>query len=159
MSILGIDPGSRMAGVAVVESPNELLLTDVWTPSHRKLEFDEKLYEFYRFILARINSSKPRLAVVELVAVSRNTGTVRTLGRYEGAAIIACRVSGIPIVEKRASTARKEALGKGDMNKDDVYKVVKRTFPDHEFRTKKLGGTDETDAVVLACSELKGGDA
>lgn len=105
---------------------------------------------YYHWLVELAGLWRPDMALVELVAVHRNMNTVRVLARYEAASIIALKTSKVLTMQGRVSKARLIALGKGNLSKEEAYAAVCLREPQHEWRTPKKGGMDETDAYVLA---------
>jgi Holliday junction resolvasome RuvABC endonuclease subunit len=151
MRVGGVDPSSTSAGFAVVEN-GKVLFTDVWVPSSKHLSSHQKLYEYSEYLKLLLKAWQLDMLVIELVAVSRNIGTVRLLARYEGAAILAAKELNIMVKEHRVMQARAIVFGHGDISKRDAYKQIVSDHPYHSFRkpTKGQGGEDETDAVAMA---------
>jgi Holliday junction resolvasome RuvABC endonuclease subunit len=56
---------------------------------------------------------------------------------------------GLVVIETRATSARKAALGNGGLAKDKVWEIMRKRYPEL-FAPKTRGGLDECDALVLA---------
>lgn len=90
------------------------------------------------------------MACVEFLSVERNAQTTRKVSHFQAISVLACKQAHLVVIEGRVSSARAEALGRGDIKKEDAHEQVKKMFPQHKFKAVNRGGMDETDAVVLA---------
>lgn len=148
MRVLGIDPSSTLCGLALVVDGD---LVDTWTWKKQEGKSGPwNLYDYFTFVMRVADASRPQMAVVESLSVERNAVTARKVSHYQAASVLACKEMGIMTVEARVSSARKEALGRGNMSKDEAFQAIKKMFPKHKFKAKTSGGYDETDATVLA---------
>lgn len=90
------------------------------------------------------------MACIEFLSVERNAQTTRVVSHYQGASSIACKYQGLMVIEARVTSARKEVLGNGALAKDKVFTEIRKRYPDHDFGRFDNGGSDKTDALVLA---------
>ena len=148
MRVIGIDPSSSVCGVAVCDG-EELLWTDIWKKTAHKSDA-WNLYDYFRWLSAKLTESEAHMACVEFLRVDRNVQAVRMISHYQAVSALASKMSGMVVIEAHVKTARKEALGRGDYSKDQAWDIVKKRFSDHTFHAKNSGGTDEADAIVLA---------
>lgn len=150
MRVLGIDPSSSCCGVAVVEDGN-LLVVDAWhRPTHGSAP--EKLWIYYSWLRSYVAISKIDMACVEYLSVERNALATRLVSHYQAASVLACKEYGIVVVEARVTSARKAALGAGNIPKDLCFDRIRKMFPNIDFGTKGKtnGSMDKSDATVLA---------
>lgn len=148
MKVLGLDPSKNSAGGAIVDD-GDLTMTMVWKPDDRKSDAFN-LHMYFKRVRQVIRAEKPDMACVESLSVERNAKTTRVVSHYQAASVLACKEEGLLVIEARVSSARREALGNGGMGKEEAHKAVKKMFPGHKFKNIDAGGTDETDATVLA---------
>lgn len=158
--VIGIDASSSMTGVALVEG-DDLIDTWVWEKDKSKSGI-WNLNSYFRWLRDLLVESweEPRgkvglamranMACIEYLTVSQNAQTTRVLSHYQAASVLACKEVGVTVIEGRVSSARREALGRGNMSKDECWNEIRRRYPDYRFRPKTRGGMDETDAIVLA---------
>lgn len=155
MKCLGIDPASGISAAALVNGKQELEKTFVWKKTESKSDA-WNLHDYYHWLLDVIQNpfggTIAEMACVEFLKVSRNAQTTRKLSHYQAASVLACKESGLVVIEASASEARKEALGRGDLSKEDAFKQVKKLYPGHKFLRADQGGYDESDATVLGRS-------
>jgi len=144
--VIGIDPGSHSAGIAVTEGHEVLYSNTIDSLTNAKWDdndLGDLMVEFMLAVQEAIETYKPELMVVELTSVPNNMHTNKLLAYWEAAAIIAGSMSGIFIKRMRTKEARKLALGKGDMKKESAINMVCDFFniryPD-----------DEAEAIMFA---------
>jgi crossover junction endodeoxyribonuclease RuvC len=148
MKIAGIDPSSSITGVALVEN-NNLLLTDAWYKPKNGSSSD-RLVDYFLWLQSWLSANKPDIVVIEFLSVVRNAEAVRVISHYQAASALVCKLRGLLIIEGRVTSARKAALGKGNMSKEEAYKKVKAMYPSHNWGRINDGGADRADALVLA---------
>ncbi len=152
MKIAGIDPSSSCTGVAIIENDN-LISTDAWYKPKNKSSPD-RLVDFFLWMQHWLSYNSPDVAVVEFLSVVRNAEATRVISHYQSISVLVCKLRNILVIEARVTSARKAALGKGNLSKEDSYKMIKKMYPLHTFKGPKSGGSDETDSVVLALAGL-----
>lgn len=151
MRVLGIDPSSSITGNALIRHNGEERLlehTNVWK-KNPKWSAPRNLYDYYVWQCDEIKGCNPDLVSIESLSVVRSAKTTRVLSHYQAAAVLAAKTCRVTVVEMRVSSARLEALGRGNASKDEAHEMVKKLFPGHKFLAKSSGGYDETDAAVL----------
>lgn len=151
MRVLGIDPSSAICGVALLNHKGEKpQIEHTWTWHKNKSKSSPwNLADYYEW-LTHICAFDIDMACVEFLSVERNAQTTRKVSHYQAVSALACKQNGLMVIEARVSSARKEALGRGDLPKEAAWQAVKKLYPDWEFQRADRGGYDEADAVVLA---------
>ena len=150
MKIVGIDPSSSVCGVAITEDKN-LLLTDAWKKDKSK-SYSENLVSYFIWLQSFIGYYGPDIAIIEFLSVVRNAEATRKIAHFQSISSLVCKLKGLMVIEARATSARKAALGRGNMSKKECFEVIKKMYPDHKFQRFDTSGADETDAVVLSLS-------
>lgn len=148
MRVLGIDPSSSCCGLAWVEGTT-LLHTTNWKPTKGKSGV-WNLANYAEWLATEIRQSPAHLACVEFLSVMQNAQSTRLISHYQAVSGLVCKQANLVVIEGRVSSARKEALGRGNMSKEEAWQAVKKMYPDHKFANKTTGGMDETDATTLA---------
>jgi crossover junction endodeoxyribonuclease RuvC len=148
LKIAGIDPSSSCCGVALLEN-NNLLLTDAWLKTKNKSS-SENLVDYFVWLQNWLAYNKPDVAIIEFLSVVRNAEATRKIAHYQAISSLVCKLRGMMVIEARATSARKAALGKGNLSKRECFDQIKKKFPDHKFKRFDGSGADETDATVLA---------
>lgn len=124
--ILGIDPGSRITGIGVIDTDGQrtqhvysagLRLGDNPLPERLGLIFTE--------ISAVIRQYRPDEMGIENVFVSNNASSALKLGQARGAAICAGVVLQLPVHEYSPKQIKQAVVGKGAADKTQVQHMVK----------------------------------
>lgn len=154
MKVLGIDPASGLTGVALLDHDNDCRLVKTWVWEKTKSKSDaHNLMSYYDWLSGVVKNpfggTVAPMACVEFLKVTKNAQTVRKLSHYQAVSVLACKHAGLMVIETAVSSARKEALGKGNLSKEESFALIKKRYPDHEFRRADKGGMDESDAIVL----------
>lgn len=153
--ILGIDPGSRFTGYAVLTEEKGKLIAlrcDVLKMSHMEDHSDRLKYIFDQ-ISGIIKSNKPTTCAVETPIYGVDPQAMLKLGRAQAAAILAIKNCGLPAFEYYPKVVKKAITGNGNASKEQVAfmlnKMVK--LPDEKLKN------DATDALAVAwCHYMKG---
>lgn len=124
--IIGIDPGSRITGIGVIETDGQrthhvyshgLRLGDAALP--------ERLGRIFTEVSAIIREYRPDEMGIENVFVSNNPASALKLGQARGAAICAGVVLQLPVFEYSAKQIKQATVGKGGADKTQVQHMVK----------------------------------
>ena len=152
MKIAGIDPSSSCCGVALTED-QKLLRTDAW---HKPKTGSppERLVDYFLWLQSWLAAYEPDVVVIEFLSVVRNAQATRVISHYQAVSALACKLRGIMVIEARVTSARKNALGKGNMSKEEAYKQIKNMFSSEDWGRINNGGADRADATVLALAGL-----
>lgn len=142
--IIGVDPGSRASGIAIVEGHKLLVSRQIIMQKAETTEtLGNELKSFYLLILHLMRDYEPTLLVVEHTNVFRNMNTTKLLTYFEAAAIMAATEYGSLVERVRTKQARKAVLGRGDLDKKGVLYEIGQRY-EREFKE------DEAEAVVFA---------
>lgn len=151
MRVIGVDPGSRACGYAVVESSgNELRYIESGTivpPADSSLP--KRLNIIYKGITGVIDKFSPTCMSIEEIFFAKNAKSAIKLGQARGVAILAAANKEL-VVNEYAPTKIKLALtGKGRANKLEVQKMLLLLLGVNKFQS-----TDESDAVATAICHI-----
>ncbi len=124
--ILGIDPGSRITGIGIIDSDGRHS-KHVFSTCIRlgNAPFPERLGAIYRQIEAIIIEHKPQQMAIEDVFIAKNPASALKLGQARGAAICATVMQNIPVHEYSAREIKLATVGKGNADKSQVQHMVK----------------------------------
>lgn len=153
MKIAGVDPSSSCTGVALTENDN-LILTDAWYKPKNKSS-PECLVDYFLWLQSWISANEPDIAVIEFLSVVRNAEATRIISHYQAISVLVCKLRGKMVIESRVTSARKAALGKGNLSKQESYNIIKKRFPQEDWGRIDNGGADRSDALILALAGLK----
>lgn len=146
--MLGIDPGSRIAGYGVVERGKTGLLNlchgmielDPQTP------FSVRLFELSRSISLIIGKYRPDAVSVETVFYSKNFKSAVILGHVRGACLLAAAAADISVFEYAPAKIKQAVTGYGAADKVQVQRMVRLLL--------KLSEEPEPDAADALASAI-----
>ena len=126
MRILGIDPGSRITGIGIIESDGRYS-QHIYSTCIRlgNDSFPKRLGRIYKEIEAIIQEYQPQQMAIEDVFLSKNPSSALKLGQARGAAICATVMQDTPVFEYSAREIKQAVAGKGNADKTQVQQMVK----------------------------------
>lgn len=126
MRILGIDPGSRITGIGIIESDGQHS-QHVFSTCIRlgNDSFPIRLGKIYKEIEFIIQEYQPEQMAIEDVFLAKNPSSALKLGQARGAAICATVMKSIPVFEYSAREIKLAVVGKGNADKSQVQHMVK----------------------------------
>jgi crossover junction endodeoxyribonuclease RuvC len=150
--VLGIDPGSRVAGYGVVEEKGSRITAvgfGVVKPpqtadANLRLKY---IFEAFAEIIAEYN---PGEIAVENVFFAVNARSALVLGQARGAALLPALIAGLPVHEYSALQVKKALVGAGRAEKSQVALMVCRILGMREIPKPE----DVTDALGVAVCHL-----
>ena len=150
MRILGIDPGSQIMGIGVIDAKGNAA-KHVFSESLRlpKGDLPPRLACIFQRLEKVIEKFQPDLMAVEKVFLAKNPQAALTLGHARGAAILAGVNVGLPIHEYSATEIKKTVVGRGRADKSQVQHMVKVLL-----NIRAPLGVDESDALACAICHI-----
>lgn len=155
--VIGVDPGTRVTGVAVLEE-NRIRIRPVEFEAIKpdgKLAMENRLFVVFQRTLALVNHFRPHYVVVERAFVKRDVRAAFAVEGARTAVILAALHSQATIVQLAAAAARKAVLLKGDATKRDVRAAVLRLLGESSTHWQALP-LDVSDAAALAIAKIQG---
>lgn len=153
ITVIGIDPGSRLTGWGVVgETSGVLRLLEcgtIQTTAGKDVPFSERLARIYHELAAVLARHAPQEAAVEQVFAAKNLASALKLGQARGVAVAACAARGIPVHDYEPSLVKKSLVGTGGAEKSQVSFMVARLLG-----VKAHWGPDAGDALGVAICHL-----
>ena len=148
--VLGIDPGSRVTGVGVVEVDGQVLRY-IHSACIRAGEGDlgPRLLRIYRGVTDVIDEYKPEEIAIEEVFLSKNPHAALVLGHARGSAFLAGAHRDRVIAEYSALEIKRAVVGTGRAAKEQVQHMVKMLLG-----LKRLPPTDAADALACAICHI-----
>lgn len=138
ITILGIDPGSRITGVGVI-SVHGSDLKHVYSESLKlpKADLAIRLQDIYIRLQTVIAQTRPDIVCVEKVFIAKNPQSALVLGHARGAAMLAAVNNDLPVVEYSATEIKKTVVGRGRADKSQVQHMMRvllglRVAPDED---------------------------
>ena len=139
--ILGIDPGSRIAGYGVIRAAaNKLQYVAsgcIRVDTSRDLAY--RLKQINESVTKLIEAYGPQEFAIEQVFMGKNVDSALKLGQARGVAIVAAALQDIPVYEYAARSVKQAVTGKGSADKEQVQKMVQTLL--------KLPGCPQEDAA------------
>lgn len=146
--ILGVDPGSRNTGFAIIVENNgklDVLECDVFK-THKIEDHTDRLQAIFNELSRIIKKYKPTHCAVETPIYGVDPLAMLKLGRAQAAALLAISNEGIPVEEYYPKVVKKAITGNGNANKEQVAYMLGKVL---SLPEKKLSG-DATDALAVA---------
>ena len=126
MRVLGIDPGSRITGLGVVEASDDGLRPLFFESVKLKSDpLPERLGQIFARVQSVIADYQPDIVAVEQVFVAKNAKSALTLGQARGAAISAAVASHCTITEYSALQIKRAVVGTGSADKAQVQHMIR----------------------------------
>ncbi|MDQ5768230.1 crossover junction endodeoxyribonuclease RuvC [Thiothrix subterranea] len=124
--ILGIDPGSRITGIGIIDTDGRRN-QHVFSTCLRlgDASFPERLGTIFSELTRIIREYQPIEMAIESVFVSNNPASALKLGQARGAAICAGVIAGLPVAEYSPKEVKQATVGKGGADKAQVQHMVK----------------------------------
>jgi len=146
--ILGIDPGSRSTGVAVLTEESGSFtaeLCDTLRMDHME-NHNDRLQFIFDEITSIIKTYKPDVCAVETPIYGVDPLAMLKLGRAQAAAILAITNQGLPVDEYYPKAVKKAITGNGNASKKQVAFMLERMM---KMPEEKIS-SDATDALAVA---------
>lgn len=149
---LGVDPGSRTTGYAILTRENGRLTAmrcDTINMAHMD-QHPERLQHIFNKISEVVASFNPTSCAVETPVYGVDPLAMLKLGRAQAAAMLAITHSGIPVSEYYPKQVKKSITGNGNASKEQVAYMLRQTV---DLPDEKLS-KDATDALAVAWCHL-----
>ncbi|OQY20487.1 MAG: crossover junction endodeoxyribonuclease RuvC [Desulfobacteraceae bacterium 4572_35.1] len=147
MRILGIDPGTRITGYAIIEkSGNRLRHVDngaIYT--HSTDELPHRLKIIHDGLVEIIDKYQPDEMAIEQIFMAKNAMSALKLGQARGAAIVASVNAQLPVAEYSALQVKSAVVGYGKAGKAQVQQMVKALM-----KLPEIAQEDASDALAVA---------
>lgn len=148
LTILGVDPGSRITGFGVVrvesgriEHINHgviMLDGDQAFPSRMK-----ELGSAFREVMEKY---KPQQVVIEKIFLGKNADSAFKLGHARGVVMYEAGMGDADVYEYATRVVKKGVTGNGGASKEDVQAILKAIL-----NIKVINRIDASDALAMAC--------
>lgn len=151
MTILGIDPGTLIAGYGVVET------AAIAGRAPRLLEYGEivmsgkaplasRLHTFHKALAAVIARTHPDSCAIESAFSHKNIRSAMIIGHARGVALLAAAQCGIPVTEYSPREVKKAVTGSGAASKEQVQFMITSVLK----LTRTSKSFDASDALAVA---------
>lgn len=154
MRVLGIDPGSRITGLGVVEIVNGKLV-GVASQALRLGggALSGRLGHIYHAVGDLIVQTQPDVVAIEQVFMATNAKAALTLGHARGSAMCAAVNSGMEVYEYSAKQIKLAVVGTGGAKKEQVQHMVRVLL-----NLSKNPQSDAADALACAICHIHSAD-
>jgi crossover junction endodeoxyribonuclease RuvC len=151
MLVLGIDPGSRVAGYGVVEIAPQGRFRSVAAGALvlRGDTLSERLVDLHRSIAKLLTAHQPQAAAIEGVFSHRGVRSALILGHARGVALLAIAQAEIPVYEYPPATVKRSLTHGGAASKAAVARAVRQLL-----KLEEPLRADATDALAIAICHL-----
>jgi crossover junction endodeoxyribonuclease RuvC len=149
--VLGIDPGLRVTGYAVIEAegakPRICEAGVIRSTDAGVSALTNRLHVLFKSLIEVLEQYPPQVMVVEqLYSHYAHPRTAILMGHARGAILLAAAERGVPVVSYNATRIKKTVTGNGRASKDQVQRTMQRelglaTLPEPP---------DVADAVAVA---------
>lgn len=124
--ILGIDPGSRLTGVGIVDAEEQKVsYVHHYTIRCGEGDFPLRLRTIFEQLNDLIIQYRPNEMAIENVFMAKNAGAALKLGQARGAAICATVFNDIAVHEYAPKAIKQAVVGKGGADKAQVQYMVR----------------------------------
>jgi len=152
LRVLGIDPGSLLAGYGVVQEDRGNLVALDWgvikIPGKRPIA--DRLKIIYDHVSGLIRKHQPSVVSVEDIFFSQNVKSALRLGQARAAVILATANNGVEVVEYTPLAIKQAVVGYGRADKDQVKSMVKVLLNLEKAPTR----SDASDALATAICHI-----
>ncbi|MBS0001722.1 MAG: crossover junction endodeoxyribonuclease RuvC [Thioalkalivibrio sp.] len=146
MRILGIDPGSRLTGFAVIETHGDRLRACgfgvIRTGSG---ELPQRLAAIFEGVERVVAEMAPEALAIESVFMARNAQSALKLGQARGAAICAATRTGLAVYEYAPRAVKLAVVGSGRAEKGQIQHMMQQILQIEESLQ-----ADAADALAVA---------
>lgn len=153
--MLGVDPGSRVAGWGVVERTRQGALRLVgWGTLRPRADasFPARLRAIHEGLLEVLRVHAPTAVVVEEAFAGLNVRSAIKLGEARAVCVLAAELSGRPVHELTPALVKKVVAGHGQASKDAVRAAVLRVLG--AAADDAVPPHDAADALALALAAI-----
>jgi len=151
MVVLGVDPGTRKTGYALIEARGDrvfFIASGALSPAP-DAPFEHKLRLIFEGLREVLAEYAPDTMAVEDVFVKANPRVALRMGHVRGVALLAGAVSGIEIGEYTPREIKQAIVGNGNASKEQVKFMVTALL-----RLAEDLPEDEADALAVAITHV-----
>lgn len=147
MKILGIDPGLRQTGWAVIENRSGQFF-QIGAGTIKSSSTDalaSRLLDIFEALELVIKTYQPDEVSVEETFVNKDAAGTLKLGQARAMALLAPARAGLPIGEYAPNTVKKTVVGAGHADKSQVDYMIRL-----QVKNADTDSADATDALAIA---------
>lgn len=150
--ILGIDPGTRKVGYAVIDAtigrrgPEMRYVECGVLAAPAKGEVPARLFAIAEDLAAVIDEHAPVQLAIERAFGGKNVHSALMLGQARGALMLLAAQRGLPAFEYAPALVKRVVAGRGAATKDAIAERVRLLF-----ELRRAPPADAADALAIAC--------
>lgn len=147
--ILGIDPGSQITGVGIIDVSEKRELNLCYygcIRTSRNKPLPDRLKQIYSGLTDIIRQYKPDFVAVEDIFYSDNVKTAIVMGQARGIALLAPINLELPPAEYSPREVKLAVVGRGNASKEQVHFMIKNMLRLQE----NISPDDASDALAVA---------
>ncbi len=126
MRILGIDPGSRRTGFAIIDAKQQSFVCIDYGVLQATGDFPQRLAPLFSGMRDLIRQHQPEHIAIEDVFVSKNVASALKLGQARGALLAACLDAQLSISAYAPTKVKQAVVGTGRASKEQVHHMVQQ---------------------------------
>ncbi len=148
MKILGIDPGTKIVGYAVLEVVKGKIFPKAFGAirASAKDSVPDRLKKIYQDLTEIIQQYQPEVVAIEKVFCGKNMQSAIRIGEGRGVAFLAAANACLDVHEYDATTIKKAVSGTGGAHKTQVQAMVQAILS----LPVQPEPTDASDALAIA---------
>lgn len=147
--ILGIDPGSRIAGFGVLEYSCDgevsYLAHGVIDVKSKSEDFYRRLYELGLGFRQILEQYRPQAVALENIFLGKNADSAFKLGHARGVIAYEVVQKNLPVFEYSTRAVKKTVTGTGSADKEQVRSVLQMLL-----KFQNISQLDASDALAVA---------
>lgn len=149
--VLGIDPGTRLTGWAVVEAQGPRLRACAAgvIRAGAKQPLPARLAKIEAGLVELIDAHAPAVVAVEDIFFAKYANAALKLGHARGVVLLVAEKAGLPVHEYPPALVKRTVAGRGAASKEQVAQLVGALLG-----LKVLPSVDATDALAIAVTHL-----
>ena len=148
MRILGVDPGTWVAGYGIIDASGDktslVACGALVAPANTGIP--ERLSYLYKQLCDIISRYQPEAVAVETPFVSENARTALAIGKAQAVALLAAANLGLPVYEYPPAQVKLAVASNGNASKEQVQEMVRL----HLNLSEAPEPADAADALAVA---------
>ena len=130
--IIGFDPGLTTTGWGLIENfkNREFYITHGLIRSNEQKKLSIRLNLIYENVFQLVKKYSPDFIAVEKIFSNKNPSSTLKLGKARAIIFLVAGMCGIEVFEYSPNTVKKNLVGYGHAEKQQMIEMIKRFFPD-----------------------------
>ncbi len=153
-TVMGVDPGTRALGLAIVRGSGSGRAHVAWSATvstAASLPPAERLRRLAGAVRVAIAEHRPEALAIERLLWNRNVGSAMEVARASGAIMAAAAEAGVAVEEYAPLEVKMAVTGAGNASKEQVRRALERVLGTSGVPEQP----DAADAVAVAVCHLQ----